>query len=154
MWRERKAQIPRNSQLLVRKLNYDDLAVNKWSLSCDRVTNWPHPLLFSLCFVSTEAIKSVMIKNKTLPINTNNFTLICEVDGPYDMIYWRKNGQRLGMNTSDSDMHYHIKDNLLHFTPVTLGSEGKYECEAVNRAAEHSSPKYTLLVMCEYCRKQ
>ncbi|KAG7216932.1 hypothetical protein INR49_001586 [Caranx melampygus] len=105
---------------------------------CSMAPRWP---------ILQQAIKSVMIKNKTLPINTDNFTLICEVDGPYDMIYWKKNGQYLNMNTSDSDMYYHIKDNMLHFTPVTLGSEGQYHCEAVNRAAEHSSPKYTLLVM-------
>lgn len=93
-----------------------------------------------------------MIKNKTLPIDNDNFTLICDVDGLYDMIYWWKDGYRLNMNASDmnaSDMDYHIKKNMLHFAPVTLASEGKYQCEAVNRAAKHRSPKYTLLVMCE-----
>uniref|UniRef100_A0A3B4WBF3 Hemicentin-1-like n=2 Tax=Seriola lalandi dorsalis TaxID=1841481 RepID=A0A3B4WBF3_SERLL len=98
-----------------------------------------------------EAIKSVMIKNYTVPINSENFTLICEVVGPYDMIYWKKDNMLLNMNTSYPDMYshmrYHIENNMLHFTPVTLHSEGTYHCSAVNRAAVHSSPQYMLLVM-------
>ncbi|XP_022620364.1 carcinoembryonic antigen-related cell adhesion molecule 5-like [Seriola dumerili] len=99
-----------------------------------------------------EAIKSVMIKNYTVPINSENFTLICEVVGPYDMIYWKKDNLLLNMNTSYPDMyhpymHYHIENNMLHFTPVTLHSEGTYHCYAVNRAAIHSSPQYMLLVI-------
>ncbi|XP_071326913.1 cell adhesion molecule CEACAM5-like [Trachinotus anak] len=97
-----------------------------------------------------EAIHSVMIKNYTFPINSENFTLTCEVIGPYDMINWMKDGQLLNSSYPDmnhTNMHYHIANNMLHFTPVTLHSEGMYQCVAVNKAAAHSSPHYRLLVM-------
>ena len=97
-----------------------------------------------------------MIKNNTVPINAENFTLTCEVTGPYDMIYWMKNNTHLSMNTSatDLDTYYHIENNTLHFTPVTTYNDGTYQCVATNQAGQHKSPQYTLLVMCEYSRKQ
>lgn len=110
-------------------------------------------LLNSECFVSTEAIESVMIKNSTVPINAENFTLTCEVTGPYDMIYWMRNNMRLSMNTSDTEPHsyYHIENNMLHFTPVAIYNDGTYQCVATNQAGQHESPQYMLLVKCEYC---
>ncbi|XP_075965820.1 cell adhesion molecule CEACAM5-like [Anarhichas minor] len=95
-----------------------------------------------------EAIGSVMITNNTVPINTENFTLTCDVIGPYDMIYWMKDNVHLNMTHSVADPHmsYHIENNSLHFTPVTLHNEGTYQCVATNQAGPHKSPKYMLLV--------
>ncbi|GAA6229631.1 carcinoembryonic antigen-related cell adhesion molecule 5-like [Lates japonicus] len=95
-----------------------------------------------------EAIKSVMIKNDTIPIDTESFTLTCEVVGPYDMIYWMKDNMYLDMNGSDANphMHYHIENDTLHFTPVTMYNDGSYWCVAANQAAKHKSPTYMLLV--------
>ncbi|XP_068568969.1 carcinoembryonic antigen-related cell adhesion molecule 5-like [Cebidichthys violaceus] len=95
-----------------------------------------------------EAIGSVMIRNNTVPINSENFTLTCDVTGPYDMIYWMKDNMHLNMTHSVADPHmsYHIENNSLHFTPLTLHNEGTYQCVATNQAGPHISPKYMLLV--------
>lgn len=97
-----------------------------------------------------EAIQSVMIRNDTIPISSENFTLTCEVTGPYDMIYWIKNNLQLSTNSSVEQAHvnmsYLIENNTLHFTPLTLYSDGTYHCVATNKAGRHTSPPYTLLV--------
>lgn len=99
----------------------------------------------SLCFVSTEGIESVMVKNNTVPINLEDFTLTCEVIGPYTSISWM-------INTSiDNKL---LSYNMLNFTPVTLNNDGTYRCIATDKAGSHESPEYKLLVNCEYCRKQ
>ncbi|KAK9514049.1 hypothetical protein VZT92_027539 [Zoarces viviparus] len=95
-----------------------------------------------------EAIGSVMIRSNTVPINTENFTLTCDVTGPYDTMYWMKDNMHLNMTHSVAEPHmsYHIENNSLHFTPVTLHNEGTYQCVATNQAGPHKSPKYMLLV--------
>ncbi|KAL3980508.1 KRAB domain-containing zinc finger protein [Sarotherodon galilaeus] len=94
-----------------------------------------------------EAIQSVMIKNKTIPIDTKNFTLTCEVVGPYDTIYWMKDNMMLNMDPSNNSyVSYATENNMLHFTPVTLDSDGTYQCVATNKAGDHVSPQYRLLV--------
>ncbi|XP_073342285.1 cell adhesion molecule CEACAM5-like [Pagrus major] len=95
-----------------------------------------------------EAITSVMIRNNTIPINNENFTLTCEVTGPYDKISWMKDNMYLNMNTSmeKANMSYHIQNNTLHLTPVTLYNDGTYKCVAINKAAVLGSPPYMLLV--------
>ncbi|CAB1417809.1 unnamed protein product [Pleuronectes platessa] len=67
----------------------------------------------STMLMVVEAIKSVRIINSTSPISSDNFTLTCEVTGPYDTIYWMKNNTVLKMNATD----YQIENNMLHFTP-------------------------------------
>lgn len=95
-----------------------------------------------------EAIESVMVRNNTIPINYENFTLTCEVVGPYDMIYWMKDNMKLDMNGSTTNHHtsYHTEKNMLYFIPVTTYSDGAYQCVATNRAGQHVSPQYILLV--------
>ncbi|XP_058503808.1 carcinoembryonic antigen-related cell adhesion molecule 5-like [Solea solea] len=95
-----------------------------------------------------EAIESVMIHHDTLPINSENFTLSCEVTGPYDAIYWTKDDTLLNMNASASDTHMnvHTVNNTLLFTPVTVDDDGTYQCFATNKAARHGSQQYKLLV--------
>lgn len=102
----------------------------------------------SMMLTVVEAITSVMVQNSTIPINNENFTLTCEVTGPYDKIYWMKDNMYLNMNTSmeKANMSYHIQNNMLHLTPVTLYNDGAYQCVAANKAAHHSSPPYMLLV--------
>ncbi|XP_041650193.1 carcinoembryonic antigen-related cell adhesion molecule 1 [Cheilinus undulatus] len=89
-----------------------------------------------------EAIKSVTITKKTLPINSKNFTLTCEVTGPYDSIYWMKD--KAPLNNTSTGMTF--KDNMLYFTPVTTSDDGLYVCVAKNKATSHHSSPYTLLV--------
>uniref|UniRef100_A0A8C2ZKQ0 Ig-like domain-containing protein n=1 Tax=Cyclopterus lumpus TaxID=8103 RepID=A0A8C2ZKQ0_CYCLU len=84
------------------------------------------------------------INGNTIPINSENFTLTCDVTGPYDMIYWMKNDMLL--NVSEPHMSYANENNTLHFTPVTLYNEGMYQCVATNQAGAQKSPKYILLV--------
>ncbi|XP_031581981.2 carcinoembryonic antigen-related cell adhesion molecule 5-like [Oreochromis aureus] len=94
-----------------------------------------------------EAIESVMIKNKTIPIDTKNFTLTCEVVGSYDTIYWMKDNMMLNMDPSNNSyVSYATENNMLHFTPVTLDSDGTYQCVATNKAGDHVSPQYRLWV--------
>ncbi|XP_045900470.1 carcinoembryonic antigen-related cell adhesion molecule 5-like [Micropterus dolomieu] len=88
-------------------------------------------------------IESVVIRNNTVPINFNIFTLTCQVTGPYDKIYWMKNNMPLNMNTPTA---YHAKNNVLCFTPVTTNNDGIYQCVAVNQGFSHYSPQYILLV--------
>ncbi|XP_059195622.1 HEPACAM family member 2-like [Centropristis striata] len=89
-----------------------------------------------------------VIREDRVPINSENFTLICDVTGPFEMIYWMKDGMRLNMtnSTAHSDMSYHIENNMLHFTPVTLYDDGMYQCVATNQAGPQESPQYMLLV--------
>ncbi|XP_023117529.3 carcinoembryonic antigen-related cell adhesion molecule 1 [Amphiprion ocellaris] len=91
-----------------------------------------------------EAIESVMVQNSTTPINNENFTLTCDVGGPYDTIYWMKDNMKLNMTNPHSS--YHIEKNMLHFTPVTTYNDGSYQCVATNQAAQHESVPYILLV--------
>ncbi|XP_051262576.1 carcinoembryonic antigen-related cell adhesion molecule 1 isoform X2 [Dicentrarchus labrax] len=93
-----------------------------------------------------EAIESVMIRNNTVPINSENFTLTCEVNGPYDKIYWMKDNMYLNTSTAKANMSYEIENNTLHFTPVTMYNDGIYQCVATNQAGPHASPQYVLLV--------
>lgn len=95
-----------------------------------------------------EAIESVMISNNTIPINSENFTLTCDVTGPYDTIYWMKDNMHLNMTNSNANSHmsYQIDNNTLHFTPVTTHNDGTYQCVATNQAGPHKSPPYMLLV--------
>ena len=109
----------------------------------------PH-CLNSLCFVSAEAIVSVMVTNSTVPISSENFILTCEVTGPYIAIYWMKNSTVLNGNATD----YRMENNTLHFIPVTTDNDGTYQCVATNMAVQFKSPMYTLLVNCEYRRQK
>lgn len=124
---------------------------------CSRDSKWdevqPEFAVF-LC-VFAEAITSIMIRNYTTPINEKNFSLTCEVVGPYDIIYWMKNGEYLNVSDScGSQQAMHCTEkNMLHFTPVTLKDDGKYQCVASNRGAVHMSPEYTPLINCESYRK-
>nr|XP_029137681.1 carcinoembryonic antigen-related cell adhesion molecule 5-like [Labrus bergylta] len=94
-----------------------------------------------------EAIESVKITKNTVPIISKNFTLTCEVSGPYDSIYWMKDNMHLTMNTSTAKAKsYYPEDNMLHFTPVTRNHDGMYMCVATNKAKSHLSDPYTLLV--------
>lgn len=92
-----------------------------------------------------------MIKSTTIPINTKNFTLTCDVIGPYDMIYWMKDNVMLNMDPSnDSHIFYNIENNMLNFIPVTTYNEGIYQCVATNKAGQRKSDQYRLLVNCEH----
>ncbi|XP_060937008.1 carcinoembryonic antigen-related cell adhesion molecule 1 [Limanda limanda] len=92
-----------------------------------------------------EAIVSVKISNSTSPISSENFTLTCEVTGPYNTIYWMKNNTVLDMNDMNAT-EYRIENNMLHFTPVTTDNDGTYQCVATNMVVQFKSPMYTLLV--------
>ncbi|XP_068178851.1 carcinoembryonic antigen-related cell adhesion molecule 5-like [Antennarius striatus] len=123
-----------------------------------------------------EAVESVMIRNNTVPIQFKNFTLICEVIGPFDELYWTKDGIPLNYtyyynsthhnythhnythhnythhnythhyNTTYGNMYYYFENNTLTFTPVTTRNDGVYLCIIRNRAGLTTSPPYKLLV--------
>lgn len=104
--------------------------------------------------MSTEAIESVTVSNSTVPIDSENFTLTCEVVGPYDRIDWMKDAVVLNHHsnvTANETVSYHIENDTLSFTPVTLSDDGKYQCVAFNRAGPHASIPFMLLVNCECC---
>ncbi|MEQ2299733.1 hypothetical protein AMECASPLE_018117 [Ameca splendens] len=94
-----------------------------------------------------EAIESVMIQSNTTPINYENITLTCHIVGPFDTIYWMKDNMQLNLNASETDSFmYNFEKNMMHFTPLTINSNGTYQCVATNRAAHHKSPHYALIV--------
>ncbi|XP_056142091.1 carcinoembryonic antigen-related cell adhesion molecule 1 [Lampris incognitus] len=95
-----------------------------------------------------EAIESVMVKPNSIPIDSKNLTLACEVTGPYHSVYWMKNNTKLDLNcsTPDSNMWHNFGSNLLHFSPVTVHDNGNYQCVATNLVGPHKSPEYKLLV--------
>ncbi|KAM9309659.1 carcinoembryonic antigen-related cell adhesion molecule 1 [Pholidichthys leucotaenia] len=95
-----------------------------------------------------EAIQSVTIRNNSIPIDKKNFTLICDVTGPYDKVYWMKDSKMLHMNGSHTSSHmsYHVEENMLHFTPLTLSSEGLYQCVVSNLAHQEERAEYELVV--------
>ncbi|KAM9353509.1 carcinoembryonic antigen-related cell adhesion molecule 1 [Symphorus nematophorus] len=94
------------------------------------------------------SIKSVVIRHNGVPVNNENFTLTCEVTGPYDTIYWMMNDTMLTMNnsTAEANVSYHVGNNMLYFTPVTIYNDGPYYCVATNRARQQKSHQYMLLV--------
>ncbi|XP_076593549.1 carcinoembryonic antigen-related cell adhesion molecule 1 [Chaetodon auriga] len=94
-----------------------------------------------------KAIEAV-ITHSTVPINNKNFTLTCEVSGPYDVVYWMKDNVQLSSNTSTAtaNMSYHLENNTLHFTPLTLHNYGTYKCVAMDQTGQHTSPLYKLVV--------
>lgn len=108
-------------------------------------------LLNVVCFVSTEKIKSVMVKQNTVPIHARDFTLTCEVDGAYTSIYWMKDGMKVGTCYSHSHKSHCAENNTLQFTPVTRYDDGTYRCVATNQLGHHKSPEFKLLVNCECC---
>ncbi|XP_051812723.1 carcinoembryonic antigen-related cell adhesion molecule 5-like [Acanthochromis polyacanthus] len=100
-----------------------------------------------------EAIESVRIQSSTIPIQYENFTLTCDVVGPYDTIYWMKDN--ITLNSTNPDSSYHIEKNMLYFTPLIFGyftsetywtNDGSYQCVATNQAGQHKSEPYQLLV--------
>lgn len=94
-----------------------------------------------------DAVESVVITNKKLPIQYKNFTLTCEVTGPYDSIYWRRNNMNLSMDSHGATFmsHHFIEGNMLHFVPLTRNDDGLYQCIATTKALSHPSNPYTLL---------
>ncbi|XP_061803313.1 cell adhesion molecule CEACAM5 [Nerophis lumbriciformis] len=101
----------------------------------------------SLTLTVKEAIKSVMVMNDTIPIDGNNFTLTCVVDGHYDSIQWKKNGTYVGTNMSTANHTYHhMVDNRFIFTPLVRHDDGEYKCVASNLVGAHKSPPYEILV--------
>ncbi|XP_034553518.1 carcinoembryonic antigen-related cell adhesion molecule 1 [Notolabrus celidotus] len=94
-----------------------------------------------------EAVESLVITHNTIPIQTKNFTLTCEVTGPYDSIYWMKDNVNLSAKAfPDTHMfYYHTEDNMLHFLPLTSNDDGMYQCVASTKALNHLSNPYTLL---------
>ncbi|KAI3361186.1 hypothetical protein L3Q82_013382 [Scortum barcoo] len=92
------------------------------------------------------AIESVMARSNTVPISSVNFTLTCEVTGPYDKIYWMKDNTSMETPGANTNMSYYFENNMLHFTPVTMHNDGIYQCVATNQAGSHKSPHYILLV--------
>ncbi|XP_051812353.1 carcinoembryonic antigen-related cell adhesion molecule 5-like [Acanthochromis polyacanthus] len=100
-----------------------------------------------------EAIESVKIQSSTIPIQYENFTLTCDVVGPYDTIYWMKDN--ITLNSTNPDSSYHIEKNMLYFSPLIFGyftsetywtNDGSYQCVATNQAGQHKSEPYQLLV--------
>ena len=90
---------------------------------------------------------ALVITNSSVPIQHQNFTLTCEVNRPYDQIYWLKDGMHL--NATNQTVSYQVVNNTLHFTPVSLYDDGEYKCVAINHAGEHQSRPFVLLVNCE-----
>lgn len=90
-----------------------------------------------------------MITSSGVPIHYQNFSLTCEVTGPYDDIYWVKDDMPLNTSEANYTMSYPVENNTLTFTPVTFDNEGVYKCVASNHAGEHPSPPFHLLVNCE-----
>ncbi|XP_077431625.1 hemicentin-1-like [Vanacampus margaritifer] len=99
-----------------------------------------------------EDIKSVMVENDTIPIDGDNFTLTCAVDGPYTSIQWTKEGMHLAANWSAANWsainhtHYYMEENRIHFAPLMRNNSGTYECVATNVVGPHESLPYELLV--------
>ncbi|KAL6109223.1 uncharacterized protein ACO6RY_12406 [Pungitius sinensis] len=91
-----------------------------------------------------QPIQSVMIRNNTVPIDSKDFTLTCNVTGTNYTIHWMKDNTYLNM--TPPSVNPTIENNMLHFTPLTLHHEGTYQCVATNLAGSHNSPEYQLLV--------
>ncbi|XP_077381949.1 cell adhesion molecule CEACAM5-like [Festucalex cinctus] len=99
-----------------------------------------------------EDINSVTVENATIPIDGDNFTLTCVVDGPYTSIHWTKDGVHLAANWSAANWsaanhtHYYMEGNRLRFAPLMRNYSGTYRCVATNLVGPHESPPYELLV--------
>ncbi|XP_077453797.1 carcinoembryonic antigen-related cell adhesion molecule 1 [Stigmatopora argus] len=101
----------------------------------------------ALTLLVIEGIDSVRVENNTIPIDGDNFTLTCEVDGHYTSIQWKKDGVALtGNKSATNHSHYYIHENRLHFAPLNLYHDGMYMCVASNLIGQYQSPSYELLV--------
>lgn len=100
-----------------------------------------------LC-VRTEPTELV-ITNSSVPILYRNFTLTCEVNRPYEQIYWLKDNKQLSANTSSTNQTYYVENNTLNFMPLLFHDDGEYKCVVINHAGEHQSPPFNLRVSCE-----
>ncbi|KAM3614517.1 uncharacterized protein V6R79_015708 [Siganus canaliculatus] len=81
---------------------------------------------------------TAVVKVSGMPINMENFTLTCEVTGPFDQIDWKVISSEVAEFTNDTEK--------LHFTPVTTEDSGSYQCFAINQNAKYESPIYELQV--------
>ncbi|XP_069560020.1 carcinoembryonic antigen-related cell adhesion molecule 1 [Brachyistius frenatus] len=102
----------------------------------------------SMMLTVIEAIESVMIRNYTIPINSENFTLTCEVIGPYDMIYWMKDNMILSMNhnmnhSMNHNMNYNMNYSMNHSMNHNMNHSMNYNMNynmnySMNHSMNHS----------------
>lgn len=74
------------------------------------------------------------------PILNNSLTLICNITGPADFVYWIKDDSRLSPSN---------QNNTLTFNQLALSDNGKYQCVATNTVSNVTSMAYDLIVNCE-----
>ncbi|KAM9852374.1 cell adhesion molecule CEACAM5-like [Aulostomus maculatus] len=97
-------------------------------------------------FTVIEAIKSVEVQQNRVPIYGENYTLTCQVNGPFISLYWMKENVYLGMYPPSNPYIPHHDSNTLQFKSLTLSDDGSYQCVAFNQAGPHESPQFQLLV--------
>lgn len=96
--------------------------------------------------VSVTVTPVVQLRHKpAIPMNNDDFSLFCDVEGPYDSIKWIRNSRPLVFN----DTMTPVNTTELKFRPLTIANDGIYQCEVANILKRHMSEPYELLASCE-----
>ncbi|KAL2084224.1 hypothetical protein ACEWY4_019742 [Coilia grayii] len=90
-----------------------------------------------------ETISYIMVKpNPVVPEDSEDFSLSCDIGGPYNSIQWLRDSRPLVFNSS---MTISNDSKVVSFKPLTVANDGKYQCVASNILKEHVSKAYNLL---------
>nr|XP_055065809.1 carcinoembryonic antigen-related cell adhesion molecule 1 [Misgurnus anguillicaudatus] len=98
----------------------------------------------TLDFNVYEAITSVYVSSSpSIPHESENLILTCNVNGFYNSISWLKNSQTL--QTSDRVTITGVKNNTLNFMPLKTADNAMYQCIAINLVRPHQSQPYNVV---------
>lgn len=96
----------------------------------------------------TDEITYVQVMVPAEPaIEGHLYKLMCNVTGRAEHVYWMKNGELVH---EDNTTYLHMENRTLKFDPLERNDQGLYQCMASNPVGNMTSPKYQLLVNCEY----
>ena len=93
-----------------------------------------------------DPIENVQVQAEMKPaVESSSYTLLCNVRGDADHIYWMKNDEHL-----HEDNTIILRNMKLVFMPVQRSDTGHYRCMAKNAFGNMTSAPYMLVVNCEY----
>ncbi|KAG5270938.1 hypothetical protein AALO_G00174040 [Alosa alosa] len=89
-----------------------------------------------------DAINSIVVKPKpVIPMDSENFLLYCDIDGPHDSIKWIRDSQPL---ISNNTVTISNDRTTVSFKPLGTANDGLYQCVAENIVKQHFSEPYNL----------
>lgn len=107
------------------------------------------PTKTSSCF-SPVGISSVVVNpSLTIPLESKNLQLFCNVTGLYNSIAWLKDNRTFSQSPTAI---ISAGNTTVDFTPLQSSDDGAYQCVATNSFGEHVSRPYQLAANCKCAR--